>query len=941
MLSIGTIIVIKTKALKSHLFLGVSFIIRSRKFISFAAGMLEIKKYYAKIAFMLHFAPQSTIVSTVLMFFFTSSLSAQEQKDSLQQNKLRFEQVDSLVAKKISMVNDTTSKGISVSKDAIDKTIYYKTSSKGKIITDIVNRKVILIDGGDVTYGDIELKADSIVLDMQTSTVYATGRPDSVGKPAGTPVFTQGSQETESDTITYNFKTKRAYVKGIRTEQEGGYLHSNTAKMNPDKTIFVDHSTYSTCDAEDPHFYIALKRAKFYPGEKIVSGPAHLVVLDIPLPIFIPYGFFPIQSKKSSGFIMPSFGQNSSMGYSLTNGGFYFAGNEYSDLKLTGSIYTNGSWSGTIESTYKMRYRFNGRFSVSYASNISGYKGMPSYSKVKNYKITWNHTQDAKANPTSTFSANVNMSSTSYDKENSYSVADQNTTTRQSGISYSKTWQGNVTKNFTTSFSHTQNNSTGVVSMTLPSGTFTVSRFYPFKPKNPEKERWYHNIEMQYTAKYRNEVSTYDSILFKQETWKRMNNGFEHDIPVSIPIKAFSNFTVSPALTYSGVLYSRKILKHWDPSHYDSEVNSNVPGAAVNDTVYGAFYGHAIKPSLSASYSPSLYGTYIFTGKNARIQAIRHVIKPSVSFSYVPSFKGLTSDMFRKVQTSETSWDDYSVFDGNVYGAPAAPSRSGSIGFKLDNLLEAKLATADTTGKQQKIKFFDNLSASTSYNIFAKTYKWSDVSTRFQTTIAKNIVVGMGGTFNLYAIDSTGNKYNKFAFSENQGLARLTNYNMSLSFDLAQLLGVQNNKKSGSGQQQTQKQNMAKSGSHNTPETQSNEFDEYGYSVFDMPWSLRVNYSYTYSKPGIKSTSSSSFNFSGSVKFTPKMALTYSSGYDFTGKKMSNTNLGITRDLHCWQMTVSWIPVGSYKSWSFTIQPKAGILQDLKYERKRDRHETY
>jgi|WetSurMetagenome_2_1015567.scaffolds.fasta_scaffold01168_5 lipopolysaccharide assembly outer membrane protein LptD (OstA) len=902
--------------------------------------MLEIKKYYAKIAFMLHFAPQSTIVSAVLLFFLTTSLAAQEQKDTLSGSTKRYQQVDSLITMKRSLVNDTTKKGLSVSKDAIDKTIYYKTSSKGKIITDIVNRRVILIDGGDVTYGDIQLTADSIVLDMETGSVYATGRPDSVGKLAGTPVFTQGSQKFESKELTYNFKTKKAYIKNIKTEQEGGYLNSNTAKMNPDKTVFVDNSTYSTCDAEDPHFYIALKRAKFYPGEKIVSGPAHLVVLGIPLPIFIPYGFFPIQSKKSSGFILPSFGQNSSMGYSMTNGGFYFAGNDFYDLKLIGSLYTNGSWSGTMESTYRMRYRFNGKFSVSFANNITGYKGMPSYSKVNNYKIIWNHAQDSKANPTSTFSANVNMSSTSYDKENSYTIADQNSTTRQSGISYSKTWQGNVTKNFTTSFSHTQNNSTGVVSMTLPSGTFTVSRFYPFKPKNPVKDRWYQNIEMQYTARYKNDVSTYDSILFKPETWKRMNNGFAHDIPVSIPIKAFSNFTISPALTYSGVLYSRKIIKRWDTDHRDINTDTIAP-AVVNDTVYGAFYGHAIKPSISASFSPSLYGTYRFTNPKARIQAIRHVIKPSVSFSYVPSFPGLTSDMFRRVRTSDTTFADYSIFDSNVYGAPAAPSKSGSVGFKLDNILEGKLASSDTTGKQKKFKFFDNLSASTSYNIFAKTFKWSPISTRFQTTIAKNISLSMGATFNMYAIDDKGVAYNKFAYVEKQGLARLTNYNLSLGFDLAQLLGVENNKKTETGQQQTPGKNSSKPDSHNSPEPSGSNFDEYGYSVFNMPWSLRVSYSYNYGKPGLKKTTSSSFNFSGSVKFTPKMALTYSSGYDFTGKRMSNTNMGITRDLHCWQMTVSWIPVGSFKFWSFTIQPKAGVLQDLKYERKRDRHETY
>jgi lipopolysaccharide assembly outer membrane protein LptD (OstA) len=915
--------------------------------------MSDIKKYYAKIAFMLHFAPQGTIVCALFLFFFNALLSAQEQVSNLSGNHKEFEhadslllknkphlQVDSLLIKDKSQLNDTTAKGIIVSNDAIDEIIYYKTSSKGKIKTDIVNRKVILIDGGDVTYGDVELKADSIVLDMQTGSVYATGRPDSTGTMAGTPIFTQGSEEFDAKELTYNFKTRKAYIKNVKTEQEGGYLHSTTAKMNPDKTVFVDHSTYSTCDAEDPHFYIALNKAKFYPGEKIVSGPAYLVVLGIPLPVIIPYGFFPIQSKKASGFIMPAFGQNGSMGYSMTNGGFYFAGNEFYDLKFTGSVYSNGSWAAEVASTYKMRYRFTGKFMLSFADNILGYKGLPDYSKVNNYKINWSHSQDSKANPTSTFSANVNMSSTSYDKQNSTNISDLNSTTKQSGISYSKTWPGKIPVNFTTSFNHTQNNSTGVVSMVLPSGTFSVSRFYPFNLKNTSSDKWYSNIQLQYTAKFTNNISTYDSILFNKTTWKRMNNGFQHNIPVSIPIKPFSNFTISPSLTYSGVMYSREIIKHWDPNYFESDVDSIVP-SVVNDTINGMFYGQAVVPAISFSYSPSVYGTFIFNSKS-RIQAIRHVIKPSVGFSYTPAFSGLSSDMFRTVQSNEDgSTTKYSVFAGNVYGSPSSPTRSGVVSFKLDNILEGKLATSDTTGKAKKIKFFDNLSASTSYNVFAETFKWSTVSTRFQTTIAKNLVVGMSGIFNLYALDhTTGKVYNKFAYSEGQGLARLTSYSLSLSFDLDKLING-DSKSTGTGQKQQPGQNTAASHGQNKAPSQSSTFDEYGYVNFNVPWTMKVNYSYTYGKPALKTTTASSFTVNGSVKLTPKMAITYNSGYNLKEKTLSNSYLSITRDLHCWQLGVTWIPVGYYKSWSFTLNPKAGILHDLKYERKRDRNETY
>lgn len=903
--------------------------------------MSELKKYYAKIAFKLHIQTRVIIVSLLVLIFFQPSVAGQVQKADTTGKASMVVQPDAVL--NAVHVKDTLDKRLKVSKDAVDKTIFYKTSEKGKIITDIADRKVILIDGGDVTYGDIELKADSIVLDMLTGSVFAAGRPDSTGKVSGTPVFSQGSQKFESREMTYNFKTKKAYIKNIKTEQEGGYLNSSTAKMNPDKTVFVDHSTYSTCDAEDPHFYIALRKAKFYPGEKIVSGPAYLVVLGIPLPVIIPYGFFPIQSKKSSGFLMPSFGQENSRGYYVSDGGFYFAGNDHFDLKIIGSMYTNGSWNSTISSTYKVRYKYSGKFGFSFANNVSGYKGMSTYSKSNNYKINWNHTKDPKSSPNSTFSANVNMSSTSYDKENSYNINDQNMTTRQSGVSYSKSWPGTVPVNFSTSFNHTQNNSTGVVSMTLPTGSFSVSRFYPFKSKNSVKDRWYNDIELQYTAKFRNDINTYDSLMFKKETWKRMNNGFEQDIPVTIPIRPFSNFNISPSLTYSGVVYSREILRRWDPKHYNPDVDSIVP-SVVNDTINGFFYGHAIKPSISASYSPSLYGTYTFTKPGSKIEKIRHVIKPSVGFSYTPAFPGLSSrKMFRTVQTSDTTSAKYSVFDGNVYGAPSAPTRAGSVSFRLDNILEAKLASSDTTGKPQKIKFFDNLSASTNYNIFAKTFKWSPVSARFQTTIAKNISFGLNGTFNLYAIDSLGVAYNKFAFSQGQGLARMTSFTMSLSFDLGQLLNGEG--KSGTTGQKTGisqgPANKAPGGARDESAGQASLYDEFGYAVFDVPWSMRVNYSYTYSKPGLRPTARSTFNVTGSVKLTARTAMSYTSGYDFREKTISNTNISISRDLHCWEMMVTWIPVGAYKSWNFTIRPKAGILQDLKYERRRDRHETY
>jgi lipopolysaccharide assembly outer membrane protein LptD (OstA) len=906
--------------------------------------MSELKKYYAKIAFNLHFAPQSTIVSAILMFFFTVTASAQVlvKPDSVTQ-KLILES-DSIPQNLPLIPNDTiTSDGRRISKDAVDKDITYKAT--GYIKTDLINHKVFLVEDAQVNYGEIELKADSIVLDMETNSVYATGRPDSVGKLAGTPVFKEGSQEFETKELTYNFKTKKGYGKNTRTEQEGGYLNSKTVKINPDKTIFIDNSTYSTCDAEEPHFGIKLKKAKVYPGEKIVSGPAYLVVEGIPLPAIIPYGFFPMQSKRASGLIIPNFGQENSRGYYLSDGGFYFALNDYFDLKVTGSVYTNSTWLATLGSTYRVRYRYSGSLSFSYANNVNSYKGLEDFSKTTNYSIVWSHSQDSKANPSSRFSASVNMRSSSYDKNNSYSVSDLNTTTRQSSISYSKSWTGRPF-NFSTSFNQTQNTKTKMVAVNLPKATFTVSRFYPLKPKNPKKERWYHDLQMQYTANVDNKINTYDSLLFTNKVWENMDNGFKQEIPVSVSIKPFNNFSISPQLKYTGVLYTKKTEKKWDPNYIDPEKDAIVP-SVIDSTIRGIFYGQAIVPSFSASYSPSIYGTFQFLNPKSKIQAIRHVIKPSVGFSYVPSFAGLSSDMYRTVQSNlNGNITKYSIFEDNIYGTPSLSSRSGNVSFNITNILEAKVFSPnDTTGKAKKIKLIDNLSAGTSYNIFADTCNWADIPVRVSTTVAENVNISANSTFSIYAINSKGYKTKDFAFHQGQGLARMTGFTLSIGFDLAKLISGKSDKQGGQSNTGNRAEaNDSKGDQHsmnNSQQPVANNVDEFGYTDFNMPWSMRINYSFNYSKSGLKSTITNGFSVTGDVKLTSKTSFTYSSGYNFVEKEMGNTSFGITRDLHCWQMSVQWLPVGPYKSWSFTIRPKSSILQDLKYERKKDYHEKY
>ncbi|MFZ0472579.1 MAG: putative LPS assembly protein LptD, partial [Bacteroidales bacterium] len=627
---------------------------------------------------------------------------------------------------------------IIISPDAVDLPIVY--NAEGYMKTDLKTKKVSLVQNAKVTYGTIELTADSIVLNMETGSVYATGRIDSTGKMAGKPVFKDGSEEFESKELTYNFKSRKGVIQNITTEQEGGFLQSQKTKRQEDGTLHVNKSKFTTCDAEDPHFYLALNRAKVYPGEKMVSGPAYMVIADVPLPLIVPFGFFPVQQRRASGIIMPKYGSEARRGYFLSNGGYYFALTDYFDLKLTGTAYTNGTWLADAGTTYRLRYRFSGSFGFSYANNVTSYKGLPDYGTSTNYRLTWSHSQDTKASPGSRFSASVNMSSSGYDKENSYEVADHVTTTRQSSISYSRNWAGTPFA-FSTSLNQSQNVQNKTLQLNLPKASFTVSRIYPFKPRKPViKKRWYHDIQSQYSASLENKVDTYDSLLFTSQTWDNMKNGFKHEIPLSMQIRPFKNFSISPQVRYTGVLYTQEIEKRWDPTYYNESLNEIVP-SVINDTVRGLSYGQSLIPSISASYNTQLDGRFRFTKKGSKIETIRHLIKPSMGFSYSPELDWLVSDMYKTVQYDTLGHEkEYSIYEGAIYGTPTGGTRAGSLTFSIVNIVEAKVFTKDdTTGKPKKIKLIDNLSFNTSYNIFSDSLNWAPVTAQFRTTLAENI----------------------------------------------------------------------------------------------------------------------------------------------------------------------------------------------------------
>lgn len=859
------------------------------------------------------------------------------------------EVMDTLVIKKDSLATDTVLMKIrKPSTSAVDSKITYKSAEVIK--RDIINKKFILIKNAVINYGDIEIKADSIVINMNTNLLFAIGRRDTTGKVIGKPAFKEGSNQFDSDELTYNFKTRKALIKNIITKQDAGLLHSAFTKLLEDGTSNISRSTYSTCDADTPHFYINLPKARVYPGKKIISGPGNLVLEGIPLPLAIPFGFFPIQTKRAaSGLIIPRYGEERVRGFALTDGGYYFAISDYLDLTVKGSLWANGSWLGTIQTDYKKLYKYSGDFSFSYASNISGHLGLPDYSKIPNYSLTWLFTQDAKASPGSRFSASVRMSSSGYDQSNSYNVNDHVTTTRQSSISYSKSWD-DTPFNFSISANHSQNVSDKSVSLDLPQASFNMSRIYPFKSKNSSgTTKWWEEIQLSYSASMDNKISTKDSLLFTSAVWKNMRNGFKQDIPLSLQINPFRKipFSMSQSLTYSGVLYTQKIMKTFVPG-----INGTKPTTVI-DTLHGFFYGQAVNPTFSASFNPQIFGLYDFTEKspNSRLQSIRHVIKPSVNFSFTPSFAGLSSKMYRQEQVPLPYRFQglYSVFDNNIYGTPSLAQKSGNISFSLVNLLEAKVFDRnDTTEKPRKIKLIDNFSISTAYNIFADSLRWAPIAMQFRTTLMNNINISASSSFSLYGTNQkTGAAIGEFLYDQTHKLMRLTNFSTSVDLSLSDLLKKNKDKSkptSNISQNVGYQANTGIQGQESQKQQAPGEAgpkDAYGYPIFDVPWTLSLSYHLSYTPTFVSTAIDQAVSFQGDIKITKKMAITYQSGYDFNAKKITMTNIGITRDLHCWDMSLNWVPNGNLQSWNFLIKVKAAVLGDLKYERRKDFHDSY
>lgn len=811
-----------------------------------------------------------------------------------------------------------------------------------------------LYGNGKVNYEKIELTSAVITMNMDSSTVYARGVPvpDSVGVEKGTPVFKDGDTPYESKIMRYNFKTKKGFINNITTQQGEGYVTSEESKKGADDAYYLRNGRYTTCDNhEHPHFYLKISMAKMRPKKNVVFGPAQLVVEDVPLPIAIPFGFFPFNSSYSSGFIMPTYGDESNRGFYLRDGGYYFAINDKMDLKILGEIFTKGSWGLTVSSTYKKRYKYSGRFSASYMVTKTGEKNMPDYSVTKDFKLSWSHTQDSKANPNSNFSASVNFTTSSYDKRSLstlYNPTSYSNNTKTSSVSYSRTFS-DIGLSISSAFNLTQNTKDSSVSVTLPDVTISLSTLYPFKRKKAVgKERWYEKISLRYSGYITNSIDTQDNLLFKQGL-NKWTNGVKHNIPISATFTLFKYINVVPSFNYTERWHFRKVLQSYDENESDN---------VKKDTVSG--FSRVYNYDLSLQLNTKLYGFYKPWKKlfGDKVQMIRHVFTPSVTMSYAPDFSTSKYGYLKTYTYTDENGEVYTKSYNPYSGLPYAYTPGGktqSFTFAVDNNVEMKVKSdRDSTGVK-KISLIDQLGASIAYNAAADEKPWGDLSMNLRLKLTKSYTFSMNATFATYAyeFDESGNvvEGNRTEWSYGR-FGRFSGYSGSFSYTLnndtwKKLFG----KKDESQDKDKNKDNKDKDDDEEEEEDRSGirkkenaSLNNDGYLAFKMPWSMSLSYSYSIREDRTKDINiktmrypfsiTHSLNMSGNLKLGSRWNITYSTGYDFNDKEMSLTTLNITRDLHCFQMSCGLV-LGTYNSYNFSIRANASMLTDaLKWDQR-------
>lgn len=844
--------------------------------------------------------------------------------------------------------------------NGIDAPVKY--SAEDSLVYDAESGTAYLYGNSKVDYENMKLTSDKVHMNLDKSTVRATGTVDSTaeGGIKGKPVFTMGKDEYKSDTMAFNFKSKKGLIKGVYTEQQDGFLSGEVGKRDSTGSIYLQHGRYTTCDKPHPDFYIALSRAKVRPGKDVVFGPAYLVVADVPLPLAIPYGFFPFSKKYSSGFIMPSYGDESDRGFYLRDGGYYFAISDKWDLKLLGEIYTKGSWGVSAASNYRKRYRYSGSFLFSYQDSKTGDKGLPDFAEQESFKIQWNHRQDPKANPYSSLAASVNFATSSYERNNLNSMYNPQTltqSTRTSSVSWS-TGFSSIGLSLSATTNLAQNMRDSSIQITLPDLNISLSRFYPFKRKHlVGKERWYEKISMSYTGQLANSISTKEDKLLHSNLIKDWKNAFQHTIPVQANFTLFNYINVTPSFNFTDRMYSKKVTRGWD---------NTLQKEVVRDTTYG--FHNVYNWSMSVGASTKLYGFWVPNRKlfGDKIQAIRHVITPQVSFSYSPNFGARRYGYYDSYQYTDASGNvklvEYSPYQDELYSVPGK-YKTEMISWDVSNNIEMKIKSdKDTTG-YKKISIIDELGASMSYNAAADYHRWSDLSMRLRLKWWKNYTFSMNAQFATYAyeLDANGKPY--VGNHTEWGYGRLPRFQgMSQNFSftlnpekLKKWFGRKDDKDDdkvsvdSDGPDTNIESNMdddLEKGKYAAKKKRGNiaETDDDGYMSFNMPWSLTIGYGITMREntAGRFNTKTMRYpykftqtlNFSGNIRISDGWNINFSSGYDFENHAMSMTTASLSRDLHCFNMSAS-VVLAPYTSYNFTFRCNAATLTDaLKYDKR-------
>ena len=823
-----------------------------------------------------------------------------------------------------------------------------------------------------VKYQDMDLKSEIIYMSLDSSIVHATGARDTTtGVISGTPIFKMGADTYESDTMAFNFKTKKGLITDVYTEQQDGYLTSELSKRSSTGELYLKHGRYTTCDNPHPDFYLALSRAKVRPGKDVTFGPAYLVVADVPLPIAVPYGFFPFSKSYSSGFIMPTYGDETERGFYLRDGGYYFAINDKMDLKLLGEIYTKGSWGFSAASNYKKRYKYSGSFYFSYQNTINGEKNMPDYVKQTSFKIQWSHKQDSKANPYRTLSASVNFATTSYEKNNlssMYNPQSYSQTTRTSSVSMSNTFSS-LGMTVSSTFNLNQNVEDSTIALTLPDINISVSRFYPFKRKHAAgEEKWYEKISVSYTGQLTNSITTKEDQLMHSSLTRDWENGMKHNIPISASFTVFKYLNLTPSFTFTDRMYTNKVMRSWDEENQEE----------VTDTVDG-FY-NIYNWSLSMSASTTLYGFYIPSRKifGDKIIAIRHVFTPEVSFSYAPDFSSSRYGIYKTYQKTDEDGNvelvEYSPFSGGTFGVPSA-GKTGSISWDISNNIEMKVKSDDDSTGYKKISIIDELGASMSYNFATDTRPLSDLSMRLRLKLTKSYTFNLNATFASYAykLDEDGEPYlsehttrwSQGKWGRFQGMSQNLSYtldNTKVMNFIKWLKGERPLKDKDDDEDddddddddddfddvnlENNEDDFLQEGQHGAKKEDAGkaETDEDGYLKFSMPWSLSFGYgitmrentsgSFNYKKMRYNYSYSQTLNVSGNVRISDGWNISFSTGYDFDEHEISMTTASLSRDLHCFNMSCS-VVLSPYRSYNFSFRCNASTLTDaLKYDKR-------